>query len=658
MVNSSGEIIQEPEKPPRGKNYKTIQPAKRSKLRIAADILESIDDYISAFDRNWTIIYMNKNTAKDFGFKPETLIGKNFWKTFPKFLGTDVEKNYRETMYLREIRRFEWKTIYAKMGYREFTVFPSVEGITVYGVDITERKQTEEALVKAKEQTELDRKRLKESEEQYRSLFVNMINGFAFCQMIFDTKGKPTDFVYLEINDAFERLTGLRREDVVGKKVSEAIPGTIEANPELLEIYGNAALTGIGKRFELFFKPLRIWLDISVSSPKKGYFVAVFQDITESKRLQKRIEEYTKSLEKLVEERTKKILESEQSYRELYDSFDEAFIATDWELNVIHWNKAAERVTKVTAKDALGKKVYDVLPEMSSVDITPYFEALQKRKPARFMMNTTSRQTGRPAIFEISTYPSTLGIIIIVEDKTVEEETKRLSAIGQTAGMVGHDIRNPLQSITSSMFLIENDLKYLPESEETKDAFEELKSISEQISYVDKIISDLQDYARPLKPELVEVDIKRLVTGSLATLNVPENIKAYAYFDEKTPKLKTDPTILKRVLLNLATNAVQAMPNGGKLSIHASQDKTSNNITITVKDTGVGIPKELQEKIFKPLFTTKAKGQGLGLAVVKRLIEALNGTITFESQEGIGTQFTIMLPQNKNAFQSQKTTNA
>ncbi len=506
MVDSSGEIIQEPEKPPRGKNYITIQPVKRSKLRIAADILESIDDYISAFDKNWTIIYMNKNTAKDFGFKPETLIGKNFWKTFPNFLGTDIEKNYRETMYLREIRKFEWKTLYAKTGYIEFTVFPSVEGITVYGVNITERKQ-----------------------------------------------------------------------------------------------------------------------------------------------LKQKLEEYAKDLERLVEERTRKICESEQSYRELYDSFGEAFIATDWELNVIHWNKAAERVTTIKAKDALGKKVYDVLPEMASVDVTPYFESLQQRKPARFMMNIVSRETGQASIFEISTYPSTLGIIIIVEDKTVEEETKRLSAIGQTAGMVGHDIRNPLQSIMSSMFLIENDLVNLPESEEKESAKQEMKSIYEQISYVDKIISDLQDYARPLKPELVDVDIKTLVTGCLATLNIPENIK-YSYSSEKLSKLRTDPTLLKRVLLNLATNAIQAMPNGGELNIQASQDETSKNFKLTIKDTGVGIPKEMYEKIFIPLFTTKSKGQGLGLAVVKRLIEALNGTITFESQEGKGTTFTITLPQNKNHF--------
>ena len=505
LVNSSGEKTQPENIAQNDVLNKNLQRISRDKYKIALDILESIDDYIMAFDRNWNIIYSNKKNAGDLGYKPEDLLGKNWWSTFPRFIGTELERTYLEAMNKRQIKRFEWKTIYANTGWREFTVFPSTEGIVVYGVDITKRKI-----------------------------------------------------------------------------------------------------------------------------------------------LQQQLEEYTKNLEELVEEHTKKILESEQSYRELYESFGEAFIATDWELTVIHWNKAAERVTTIDKKDALGKKVYDVLPEMNSIDITPFYGMLSNKKPARFMMNTVSRETGRPAIFEISTYPSTLGIIIIVEDKTVEEETKRLSAIGQTAGMVGHDIRNPLQSIVSSMFLIKKDLDFLPQSPEKTDAACELDSIQEQINYVNKIVSDLQDYARPLTPELVEADLKQLIRGALSTLDVPDNIEAMAYFEESLPKLKTDQTMLKRILLNLATNALQAMPEGGKLTVRTGQDQVTGNIKISVKDTGGGIPKVMQEKMFTPLVTTKAKGQGLGLAVVKRLIEALGGSITFESQEGKGTEFTIELPQ-KNA---------
>ena len=98
-------------------------------------------------------------------------------------------------------------------------------------------------------------------------------------------------------------------------------------------------------------------------------------------------------------------------------------------------------------------------------------------------------------------------------------------------------------------------------------------------------------------------------------------------------------------MFNLTTNAVQAMPNGGTLTIHAFEDP--KDLVMTVKDTGVGIPKDVQGKMFTPMFATKAKGQGFGLPVVKRMTESLGGTVTFESQEGKGTTFTVRLPLNR-----------
>jgi PAS domain S-box-containing protein len=348
-------------------------------------------------------------------------------------------------------------------------------------------------------------------------------------------------------------------------------------------------------------------------------------------------------LERLVEERTKKIFESEQSYRELYESFGEAFIATDWELNVIHWNRTAERITKISAEEALGKKIYDIFPEMGSIDITNYYESLRDRKPARFMMNIVSRETGNEAVFEISTYPSTVGIIVIVEDKTAEERTKRLSAIGQTAGMIGHDIRNPLQAIAGELFLMKQEIESSPDSQCTRNVQESLNAIQQQVDYMNKIVSDLQDYARPLKPDLVEVDLCTAIPQLLSTVPVPSNVQAFAECDRRLPKLKLDLTFLQRILINLVTNAIQAMPNGGKLTIKAFQQDDS--VCITVSDTGVGIPDDIKPKLFQPLMTTKARGQGFGLAVVKRLIEAQGGTINFESKEGKGTQFKITFPR-------------
>ena len=110
-------------------------------------------------------------------------------------------------------------------------------------------------------------------------------------------------------------------------------------------------------------------------------------------------------------------------------------------------------------------------------------------------------------------------------------------------------------------------------------------------------------------------------------------------------KIITDPNLLNRILGNLAMNSIQAMPAGGKLKVHAYRDE--KDYVITVKDTGVGIPEEAKGKLFAPLFTTKSKGQGFGLAVVKRLTESLGGTVTFDSEEGKGTTFIIRLPPIK-----------
>lgn len=379
--------------------------------------------------------------------------------------------------------------------------------------------------------------------------------------------------------------------------------------------------------------------------------IAIFEDTTDRKEAEEslkdaqiRLQEYSNSLEHLVQERTEKIEKTEQKYRELYESFGEAFIATDWELNVIHWNKVAERVTSISAETALGKKIYEIMPEMVSVDIMPYLATLQQKKPVRFMMNAISRETKKPSTFEISTYPSTQGIIIIVEDKTQEEETKRLSTIGQVAGMVGHDIRNPLQAILGDVYLLKKYLTSMPEMQTKRDVSESLDGIQQSVEYIDKIVMDLQDYVKPIAPSLREIDIEKVFDAVLVKRAIPKNIQVSRSIQSRTKKIVTDPDLLKRILANLINNAVQAMPNGGNLSVQTIREK--DDLSIIVQDNGVGIPEEVKPKLFTPLFTTKAKGQGFGLAAVKRMIEALGGTVSFESQKGMGTKFKITFRVN------------
>ena len=227
------------------------------------------------------------------------------------------------------------------------------------------------------------------------------------------------------------------------------------------------------------------------------------------------------------------------------------------------------------------------------------------------------------------------------KEQTIKD-AERLAAIGATAGMVGHDIRNPLQAIISDVFLAKTELASIPDSEEKKNALESMVEIEKNIDYINKIVQDLQDYARPLNPKIEESDLKSIVEAFIAKNGLPKNIKVNVEITDEARKIKADPYYLNRILYNLVTNAVQAMPNGGKLTIGAH--KEADDTVLSVKDTGVGIPREIQDKMFTLMFTTKSKGQGFGLPVVKRMTESLGGTVSFESQEGKGTTFIVRLP--------------
>jgi signal transduction histidine kinase len=231
----------------------------------------------------------------------------------------------------------------------------------------------------------------------------------------------------------------------------------------------------------------------------------------------------------------------------------------------------------------------------------------------------------------------------LVEERTKRlKESERMAAIGQVAGMVGHDIRNPLQAIVSELYIAKQSMTELPKDRDVSEVIESIDSIQEQVDYINKIVADLQDYAKPLKPEFTDVDLCQFIGDALKGVLIPAGIETGLACEARLPPIKLDRTFMTRVLTNLATNAIQAMPKGGKLTIKAS--KQDNSAVIIVEDTGVGIPDELKSKMFTPMFTTKAKGQGFGLPVVKRLVEAQGGSISFESQMGKGTKFTVKLP--------------
>ena len=218
---------------------------------------------------------------------------------------------------------------------------------------------------------------------------------------------------------------------------------------------------------------------------------------------------------------------------------------------------------------------------------------------------------------------------------------ERMVAIGETAAMVGHDLRNPLQTITNTLYLAKKELESMPSpAAEKKSIMEMYKTLGEQAYYMDKLVSSLQVYARPLRPEVVPTSLRSLIDDTLSTVTVPENVKVSVKV-ERGLKAIVDPVLMRRVLVNLITNAVEAMPDGGRLTIRAS--KKDEAVFIGVEDTGIGIPEKDIVKLFKPYPTTKPGGTGLGLVICKRLVEAHGGTITVKSKVGKGSTFTVKI---------------
>ncbi len=216
-------------------------------------------------------------------------------------------------------------------------------------------------------------------------------------------------------------------------------------------------------------------------------------------------------------------------------------------------------------------------------------------------------------------------------------KAQRLAVIGELAGMVGHDLRNPLTSISGAQYYLKKRL-ILEKNDKIK---EMLELIEKNIVYSNKIINDLLDYSREIELELSESDPKSLVKEALCIVQVPNNVQVINLVKSK-PTLKVDVEKMKRVFVNLIKNALEAMPKGGALTIKSR--KVGGKVEIVFSDTGGGMSKETLEKLWTPLFTTKAKGMGFGLPICKRFVEAHGGAISAESARGKGSIFTVTFP--------------
>ena len=240
-------------------------------------------------------------------------------------------------------------------------------------------------------------------------------------------------------------------------------------------------------------------------------------------------------------------------------------------------------------------------------------------------------------------------------EELIEERTKelrdaqkqlirqeKLATLGQLAGGVAHELRNPLGAIKNAVYFLNMALEQSePEVNETLDILDKEVATSEHI------ISSLLDFAHPKQPTRRKVNINEVVKEELLRTTMLENIELVKQLDEAMPTILADPQELSQIFANIIRNGIEAMPDGGQLTVKSEVFRLGW-VAVSIADTGVGIPPEEQPKVFEPLFTTKAKGIGLGLAIAKTLVEGHGGTIEVQSEMGKGSTFTVRLPIDGN----------
>ncbi len=504
--------------------------------------------------------------------------------------------------------------------------------------------------------------------QQFKTLFDNLPQGVAVYKMIYDQKGKPIDYILLESNEAYDSMHPFKR-DHIGKKTIEFNSKIKKEQINWINVYGKVSTTNVPDHFETYYKPEDKCYQVYIYSPKKTFFISVFMDITEQKK---------RAAHELARQKKseRQLLLSEKKYQRLYETTQDGIMARDLNGKMIDCNLAYAKMLGYSKKELKHMAIRQLIPEKWLDQRERITEKVLRIGHSVLFEREYVRRDGSIFPASVRTWRLTdgkgkvVGLWSIVRDiteqkelqrnlqehagalqKIVEDRTKqlkdseRLVAIGQTAGMVGHDLRNPLQTVTGELYLAKNAVKSLPAGEVKSNLEESLQVMEEQAVYMDKIVSDLQAFVQPVRIDKKPINLKELVANVLASVAVPSRITVKTVIRRNLPQIKADLQLLKRVLINLVTNSVQAMPDGGKLTL-TGKATPEGQVSLSVQDTGVGIPESIKNKIFTPLFTTKPRGQGFGLAVCKRVIEAHGGTISFESQEGKGTKFTIQFPAN------------
>jgi len=326
-------------------------------------------------------------------------------------------------------------------------------------------------------------------------------------------------------------------------------------------------------------------------------------------------------------------------------------LAIDEYGKIVSFNHTAELVLKLISREVLGKKAGEILPR----EIEALIAQLKAKKKVIEKEIDCPLKDGKSIPMDVSVSllegdnGTFLGHIILFRDLTEIQELKReiersqrLASLGKLAAGIAHEIRNPLSSIKGFATFFNERFKDMPEYQSTA------KIMIQEVDRLNRVITQLLEFARPLEVIKKPVSIRPLMQLSLKIIEreaQSKNIRITTKFSPEINEVHIDQDRFNQVLLNLYLNAVEAMEDGGVLSVALSREDDTQKVRITVSDTGAGIKKEDMVHIFDPYFTTKQSGTGLGLAIVHKIIESHKGEVKVESEHGKGTIVTIILPQ-------------
>jgi PAS domain S-box-containing protein len=513
---------------------------------------------------------------------------------------------------------------------------------------------------------------LPDREVVYRALFEHAVNGMALHEIVLDDGGRPVDYVFLDANGAFETLTGLTRARVVGRRVTEVLPG-IESDPaDWIGRYGRIALRGESARFEQFSVALGRWYDVSAFSPARGFFAVVFSETTEHKRLEQalRAREVASRVESAE---LNGVLNATHAQLALLDD----------ELRFVLVNDAYERACGHPRAALIGRAHFDLFPNEENERIfrrvvetgAPFYVeekafefADQPERGVTYwswslapvaraggrvtrvllsLVDVTSHVAARAAVEQLAAERKRSEEAARASEARIREEDRRKS---EFLSVLSHELRNPLAPIRNGIYLLDRAPPGGPQATRAREV------IRRQIEHLTRLVDDLLDVTRISRGKIVleraRVDLRELVRRTCedhAAICEEARLRLRCDVPGEPMPIDADPTRICQVLGNLLQNAVKFTPAGG--SVEVTVGTRDGRAEIWVRDDGIGMEPREVDRMFEPftqadqsLARTRG-GLGLGLALVKGIVELHGGDIVAHSDgPGLGSRFCVSIP--------------